>query len=201
MTIELNSELFSALAKAQAEYPAIPKTKEVKFQSNRGLIQYKYADLADINKAIAPINAKHGLAITQIVDVEENNVLVQTIILHSSGQQLETGVLSAPYSGDVKSMGALITYLRRYSLSSALNIVTDDDVDGDTPLVATPVIESKPKLTLDQMFDACSDEVAAERLFNDLQTKVTHIADEQMRKKKEIELNNAYITYKMKGNE
>lgn len=98
---------------------------------------YTYSDLAEIMRAIQPLLTKNKLGITQDISVKNTIVSVTTTIFHTSGEFMESVV-----SGDISQnsgrmqniqvVGSLTTYLRRYAISSMLNLVTDKDTDGDT---------------------------------------------------------------------
>lgn len=112
-----------ALVAAIAEVPTIPK--------NAQAYGYKYATLDDILTVVKPILAKHKLALIQPLTGEG----LETIIMHESGQCIRETV-SLPSMSENKKMnaaqavGATITYMRRYALSSILCISTDEDSDG-----------------------------------------------------------------------
>ena len=112
-----------ALVAAIAEIPTIPK--------NAQAYGYKYATLDDILTVVKPILAKHKMALIQPLTGEG----LETIIMHESGQCIRETV-SLPAMGENKKMnaaqavGATITYMRRYALSSILCISTDEDSDG-----------------------------------------------------------------------
>jgi hypothetical protein len=55
--------------------------------------------------------------------------MLQTILTHSSGQWISSELPLQVFE-KVQQLGSEITYLRRYTLSSLLGIVTDDDDDG-----------------------------------------------------------------------
>lgn len=113
--------LFTALSAFQGECPTIQKNKKSHF----GM----YADLAEILTVIRPILSKHGLAVCQFVETVEKDTFLKTIITHTGGHFLESSLRFDYVSKDIRSFGSNITYLRRYSLSSILGIVSDDDVD------------------------------------------------------------------------
>lgn len=119
--------LFEALSKFQQECPVIGK--ETKGYG------YKYASLPSIFETINPLLKKHGLALTQPLVQEYNKRCIKTILIHlSSGEKLESivdvPVVTLKGMNDYQSLGSGITYLRRYSLSSLLGIVTDEDTDA-----------------------------------------------------------------------
>ena len=111
-----------ALVQFQSECPMIEK-------SCQGY-SYKYADLPSIVFTITPILKKFGLAFTQLPSGDAENVTVTTIFLHAeSGEYFETSVSSNIKANkgnmsEIQAVGSIITYLRRYSLSSILGIVT-----------------------------------------------------------------------------
>jgi hypothetical protein len=125
-------KLADALAKAQGEFPVIPKDSEVivysKDAPKRELYRYKYADLTAIISTTRPALSKHGISFTQ--------GMVQggfsTLLLHSSGQQLESGFVPCdlPKTQDYKAVAGAITYIKRISLTAALGVSADEDVDA-----------------------------------------------------------------------
>jgi hypothetical protein len=67
----------------------------------------------------------------------DNGVIVETIFIHSSGEQISSGKLHVPATKhDAQGYGSALTYARRYSLMTACGIAPEDD-DGNNA--------SKPK--------------------------------------------------------
>jgi hypothetical protein len=123
------SELFGALAKAQASYESLEKTKTAQVESKSGAkYSYTYATLAD---TIAATKALHenGISVLQIPTVSGENIAVTTILGHQSGQWFESTIAASPREWTVQAIGSVITYLRRYSRQSITGIAPDDD-DG-----------------------------------------------------------------------
>jgi hypothetical protein len=122
------ANLSAALIAAQAEFPDVPKTKEVIVQSQKGSYTFKYAPLEKMIPILRPILTKHGLGFTQGAD---GDALVTTL-LHSSGEWLShrMPLENIPYA---QQYGSQFTYRRRYSLKAALGIETDDDDADQTP--------------------------------------------------------------------
>lgn len=117
-------ELYKALSAFQAEVPNIYK--------NAKGYNYKFADLGEINDVIKPLLTKHGLGYAQPLEGSS----IKTILFHvESGESLES-VADVPQGVKLNSMndfqvlGSAITYLRRYSLSSMLGLITDEDADA-----------------------------------------------------------------------
>jgi len=116
-----------AWVKAWAEMPAIGQGSTV----NTGAFSYTYASLADILKAVQPVLTAHGFAINQsVVQMDEGKVGVETVIVHSSGEDRVFGPLPMPVTNDPKAVGSAITYGRRYALAAALGIATEEDTDA-----------------------------------------------------------------------
>lgn len=148
---ETTAALFAALAKAQAEFPAIPKDKRATIETKTGAgFSYSYADLATILDAIRPVLGKYGLSVVQSTRLTEPGwVQKSTQINHESGEWLETLSVPVPMGSDARAMGSADTYARRYGLTSALAIATEEDDDAgqvSTPkrTVQTPQTPTEP---------------------------------------------------------
>jgi hypothetical protein len=133
----MTAEWAAAFAKAQAGFPAIPKTKTV----DTGSFSYKYADLPSIIEAVAPHLEGEGLSVGQSVVSDEGRVGVETRIYHISGHVETFGPVFLPAGNDAKSAGSAITYARRYSLCAALGIAADEDDDGQAATREAPTRE------------------------------------------------------------
>jgi hypothetical protein len=122
-----HSENFTELAKAlntfQAGLGSVAK-------SSQGY-NYSYADLTTVWDALRQPLTSNGLTVMQNAFNTEEGVSVQTMLIHTSGQWIKTGVLTVPCAKkDAQSSGSAITYAKRYQLSALLGIVTDADDDG-----------------------------------------------------------------------
>lgn len=136
---ETISKLAIALVKAQSEITSISKDgKNPHFKS-------KYATLDNIIDETRPVLAKHGLAILQMPGGDGENVIMRTLLMHESGEWLETEPLvMRPVKNDPQGMGSCITYARRYSYSALLSISTDEDDDGNGASHAPQTSYSRP---------------------------------------------------------
>jgi hypothetical protein len=124
----MSAKVSAALVAAQADLRNPPKDKT----ANTGTYTYKYADLASILDLVRPILAKHGLAITQDVRMEDGRLLIFTRLIHSSGECMDFGPLAGSVGVDWQKTGGGITYARRYALQSVLAIHADEDDDAAT---------------------------------------------------------------------
>jgi hypothetical protein len=112
-----------ALVKFQASVSKVAK------EANNPFFKSKYASLANILDTIQKPLSECGLAISQFPDA---NALT-TIILHAeSGEWMESSyVMPVAKQNDPQAMGSAITYARRQSIGSILNLNIDDDDDGE----------------------------------------------------------------------
>ena len=126
------AKLAEALSKAQAAFPEIKKNRK----ANMGTYSYKYADMADILAAVTKPLAENGLALTQSPTVIGEKLMLETMLIHSSGEWL-SGIYPLASFDNPQAMGSEITYARRYTVTAMLGIQADEDDDGalskDTP--------------------------------------------------------------------
>jgi hypothetical protein len=127
------SSLAAALAKAQGAMKGAVK------DSANPFFKSKYADLASVVEAIRAAFSANGLSYIQTVQPSDRDeVRVETMILHSSGEWISCGVLALPVSKvDAQGYGSALTYARRYSLSAAVGVAPEDD-DGNAATMAKP---------------------------------------------------------------
>jgi len=129
---ELAREAFNnSLATFQASIPYINKSKV----ANTGKYSYRYSDIADIQRAIAPCLADCGLSVTFDMAQEGDTLKVTCIVHHTEGHN-ERATFPVPIDrtarmNDTQKVGSALTYGRRYALCAVLGIVTaEDDDDG-----------------------------------------------------------------------
>ena len=120
------AELAKALASFQSEVKQPLKDKANPFYKS------KYVPLENVVEAITNIAPKHGLSFVQYPVNQDNKVGVVTILMHSSGEWIETEpIFAQPAKQDPQATGSVITYLKRYSLSAVFGITSDEDDDGN----------------------------------------------------------------------
>ena len=123
------NELFSALAKAQAEMRPAGKTSDNPFFKSR------YADFNEIVKASRPALTKHGLCVMQRIISNGDASFMETVLGHSSGQFISSEMKINPVKTDVQSLGSYLTYLKRYSYAAIVGVcVSDEDDDGEAAM-------------------------------------------------------------------
>ncbi len=117
----MNKELAAALIGFQADMPNVTKDAVNPFYKS------KYATLEAILTAAKPHLKKHGLAVVQLPTIEG----LKTIIMHESGETIESDAKIVMKDQSPQGQGSAITYMRRYALSAALGIATEDDDDAE----------------------------------------------------------------------
>ncbi len=121
-SLDLN-ELAAALAKAQGEMDvAINSSVNPFFKS-------KYASFGEIVRASRPSLSKHGLAVAQKIMVDTGVLMLETKLLHASGQWIASCMPITPPKADAQSMGSYITYMKRYAYAALVGVYTDDEDD------------------------------------------------------------------------
>jgi hypothetical protein len=127
-------KLAEALAKAQANFTAVPKSKtgKVKGTTKDGRpyeYEYQYADLSDVLGMAVPKLAKEGIAFSQPIRREGDKMFVVTRI-QLGDEFLEDAGMPVPTQVKPQELGGYLTYYRRYGASSFLGIVAEEDTDG-----------------------------------------------------------------------
>ncbi len=135
-TSEQTNELFTALPKAQSEMGV---AKEDGFNKHLGA---GYASIDSLHSAYKAACSKYGLAIIQDVYSEGEDYFLETRLTHSSGQWMSSSMKLLLAKRDMQSLGAAVTYAKRYSITSILGISSEVD-EVETAAVASKVQSSK----------------------------------------------------------
>ena len=142
--------LATALHKAQGQIKhAIKDAANPFFRS-------KYADLVSVWDAIRDAFQANGLSISQMPDMDGDKPVLVSILMHVSGEYLESRILLNPAKNYPQGIGSCISYYRRYSLQSIAGVCADDDdgeaahgrtakVDAETGETRTAVIRPNDK--------------------------------------------------------
>lgn len=126
-------KIAGALAKAQgAMRHALKEADNTHFKS-------KYADLASVIDAARPALSENGIAVVQRdLPTEAPGVIVQTVLLHESGEWIaDEGVYVPASKLDAHGYGSARTYARRYGLASVVGVAQEDD-DGNAAAKSAP---------------------------------------------------------------
>lgn len=124
MQSESIGELAKALAEAQSNITGAIKSKTNPFHKSN------YADLEAVWDACRQQITKVGLCVTQTFDAVEKGIRLRTVLMHSSGQWIDS-VIDMPVSKvDAQAYGSAATYARRYALAAIVGVAPEDD-DGN----------------------------------------------------------------------
>jgi hypothetical protein len=117
--------IYAALVKAQKGFgPALKSSTNPHFRS-------KYADLSACIEAVVDSLNENGIMLMQKTHEVENGVMIETVFLHESGEEMSAGKLFMPATKfDAQGFGSALSYARRYSIMAACGIAPEDD-DGN----------------------------------------------------------------------
>lgn len=124
---EHRKEFYAALAKAQGEMSAAAKSTTNTF------FKSKYSDISDVLRVVKGPLADNGIALMQPATMTPDGafVIVQTILAKGDFSVKEETRLPVQKK-DPQEIGKLITYARRYGLTSMLGVPQeDDDAEGN----------------------------------------------------------------------
>jgi hypothetical protein len=137
------TKLSTALSVFQGKMASIGK------DSTNPFFRMKYASLTNIWDTIREPLAANGLSVVQGAehDLSEGHIVVETMLMHVSGEFVSTALPIKPVRDEPQGMGSALTYARRYGLSAILGLVTDEDDDAETAqkrTQQTPVTQKAP---------------------------------------------------------
>ena len=126
-TSETIGALVAALALAQAKIINVEKNRSVEVKMKTGgKYSFNYTTFDAIVHQIREPLTENGLWFMQYV---EDGRMV-TKIVHGSGEWMDCGVPMPDLTGSPQDIGSLLSYFRRYSLSAAFGIASEEDSDG-----------------------------------------------------------------------
>lgn len=124
------SESIADLAKALAQVQAslVPAKRD----STNPYFNSTYADLSSVWESCRETLARNGLCVIQGNSVgAEKTLIVETILIHESGQWVQSELCLPLSKADPQGVGSAMTYGRRYGLAAIVGIVADADDDGN----------------------------------------------------------------------
>lgn len=141
MLDQLNSterdKLYTALAKAQAEFPII--------RSNRKAFKNEYADLYAILRHTYPVLRKYGLSIKPWAGEINGEQWIGARLSHESGQwetnvyKLEVDVCKNPNDQITHKKQGALTYFNRNHIKDMLGVLLSDNPEDDDAQYHEPV--------------------------------------------------------------
>jgi hypothetical protein len=167
----------TALVKAQKEFgPALKKSNNPHFRS-------KYVDLAGCIEAVVDALNNNGIFINQHTYEHNEGIVIETVFLHESGEQMNCGRLFFPANKlDPQGFMSCLTYIRRASLMTATGQAPEDD-DGNqaSRKVETKIVSHVNVKQLDQLIEKMREAENQEQLvasyriaFQACQSEKTH---------------------------
>jgi len=130
-------ELLAALVSLQAGDPRPKNTEKARLRQ----YSYDYSPLSEIIAAVRPLMKENGLGFSQEAELVDEGrcIAITTTLFHRSGEWMELAPMKIPVDYGNKTVnaaqaaGIAITYGRRYALTAALGISSEDDTDGRLP--------------------------------------------------------------------
>ena len=122
----------AAIASFQRECPPITKARKV----NAGPLNYRFASYDDVMRVAGPLLASHGIAVSFTTESTERGMRAVCRVrvgIHSEDYALEIPVPDMRVN-DTQKYGAALSYVKRYALCAALNIVVTDEDNDAIPL-------------------------------------------------------------------
>lgn len=126
----------------------------------------------------------------QIPSGDGQNVTLKTLLLHDSGEWLESDELTMkPVKNDPQAVGSCITYARRYSLAAFLSLNTgeDDDGNGATYGKNKPKSKGNSGQTPSKPQGSGGNGKASEKQMKMIHAKIAHVATLTQTDKQTIE--------------
>ena len=144
------SESITNIAKALILFHV--KMGEVYKDAKNPFFKSSYATLSTIQDAIKEPLIESSLTVCQFPTGDHG---LTTLILHESGEYLQSEYTMTPVKNDPQGIGSCLTYQKRYGLVAALNLnVQDLDDDGNYATHGNNKPEDKPWLNKGKVFDA-----------------------------------------------
>ena len=144
-----------AMAKVQSEIEDPTKNKKAD-AGVRG--SYRYADLPTVLDVVRPALSRNGFAFMQLPCELDGQPALTTLLVHASGDWLETTVYLRAVKYDPQGIGSALTYARRYAILAVCGIAADDDDDGKA---ACQPAKSQPAAQQPQAVSDSAKEIAA----------------------------------------
>lgn len=148
------NELACALSKAQGEMRAASKDGLNPHRKS------KYATLDSIWDACREPLSKNGLSISQLISQEGESVSLVTMLMHSSGQWIQSTIPVTAGKVGPQEIGAALTYMRRYSLAAIAGVTVDEDDDGEEAQKNhVPTVEKLSKAQSQEITQLLGDDI------------------------------------------
>lgn len=122
---------FTDYPKAKLEFPKLKRTRTVTVRTKTGgQYQFAYAPAEEIAKVDEPL-ARHGFTLFQREVHRDGAAYVETTLAHKGGHAIYGLTKILTMENGPQAYGSSLTYARRYGKTLLLDLVTDDDDDGN----------------------------------------------------------------------
>jgi len=138
-TSESIKEISAAFCLAQAEMGGVINNKQNPAFKNNGKLS-TYADFMAVVEAVKQPFCNHDLAYMQFPISNLEGMGVVTRIMHKSGEWIESEFTMPLVKVSAHGAGSNFTYARRYALSAACGLPTQDDDGNAASLVVEPSV-------------------------------------------------------------
>lgn len=140
-TSESIAKIAPALLQAQRAITfAVKDAKNPHFKST-------YADLSSVIDATKPALNEAGICFIQMpAPSDRDSLALTTRLIHESGEWIESTATCPLQKSDPQGYGSAVTYLKRYSLASAVGLYQEDD-DGNAASKTVKATHTGPVIT------------------------------------------------------
>ena len=129
------TKLYAAMARARSQM------KAPKLDGTNPHFKSRYVTLAGLLEAAMPALSANGIHIWQ-APVDD---CLLTVVTHSSGESMEYRT-KLPAAKHIQDYGSILSYMRRYLLSSILSIAGDVDDDAEAAMPSRSNRGGQPKV-------------------------------------------------------
>lgn len=136
-TSESITEIAKALNKVQSHVLEVKETEENPF------FKSSYAPLEACWRLVRKPMVEAGLSLTQHPDMADGKPVLVSLLMHTSGQWIESAIALNPTKQDPQGIGAAISYFSRFALKSIFGMsAVGEDKDGNDTITRKPVATS-----------------------------------------------------------
>lgn len=144
LTSETITKIMPALIKAQGDFkPAVKDAVNPAFARGANP-KPSYVTLAQAIDSVSEALRGNGIALVQMTDVQDGRTILETRLIHESGEWIASRYPVHPVKADPQGEGSALTYARRYALMALVGIAPEDD-DGNAATKAAQTTASKPE--------------------------------------------------------
>ena len=166
---EAKKAYHQAVADFKAEAVDIVKNKQVRFKTEKGITEYKHAELGQIVNTVTPLLSKYGLSHHWEYAQTEGKIKVTCFLTHNMGHGNSTSLeASADTSGGknaIQAIGSTTSYLERYTFLAMTGLASRDQDDDGKGSIPEPDIEYITEAQTMDLHALISDVGADEKKF------------------------------------